>query len=172
MPPAPLVAPPPPPPPPPRPPAPPVVVTGIRAKTLNTLLNYRPNPYQSAQDFRREIFKDILLDGNAFIHFDGTFMYHLPASNVEIIPNSKTFISGYVYGGSTTFRDSEVFYFKDASSDSIYRGASRLQSCLENINILYSMQEFQQKFFDNGTVDIKWRAQLKEQVRKYKGYAE
>ena len=128
------------------------VVTGIRAKTLNTLLNYRPNPYQSAQDFRREIFKDILLDGNAFIHFDGTFMYHLPASNVEIIPNSKTFISGYVYSGSTTFRDSEVFYFKDASSDSIYRGASRLQSCLENINILYSMQEFQQKFFDNGTV--------------------
>lgn len=25
---------------------------------------------------------------------------------------------------------------------------------------------------NDGTVDIKWRAQLKEQVRKYKGYAE
>jgi hypothetical protein len=25
---------------------------------------------------------------------------------------------------------------------------------------------------NDGTVDIKWRAQLKEQVRKYKGYGE
>ena len=56
------------------------VTLGIRQKTLNTLLNSRPNPYQSAQDFRREIFKDLLLEGNAFIHFDGTFMYHLPAT--------------------------------------------------------------------------------------------
>jgi HK97 family phage portal protein len=128
------------------------VVGGIRAKQLNTLLNYRPNPYQSAQDFRRELFKDLLLDGNAFIHFDGVFMYHLPAANVEIQTDAKTYISGYIYSGSTNFNDREVFYFKDASSDSIYRGASRLQSCSENINILYSMQEFQQKFFDNGTV--------------------
>jgi HK97 family phage portal protein len=128
------------------------VVVGIRQKTLNNLLNFRPNPFQSAQDFRRELFKDILLDGNAFIHFDGTFMYHLPAENVEILTDSKTFIRGYRYNGSVLFEEREVFYFKDVSSTSIYRGASRLESCLENINILYSMQEFQQKFFENGTI--------------------
>jgi HK97 family phage portal protein len=128
------------------------VIPGVRGKTLNTLLNYRPNPYQSAQDFRREIFKDLLLDGNAFIHFDGTFMYHLPATNVEILTDPKTFIKGFRYSSTVGFRDTEVFYFKDINSESIYRGASRLASCLENINILFSMQEFQQKFFDNGTV--------------------
>jgi HK97 family phage portal protein len=128
------------------------VVVGIRQKTLNTLLNFRPNPYQSAQDFRREIFKDLLLDGNAFIHFDGTFMYHLPSHNVEILTDTKTYIRGFRYSGEIEFKDTDVFYFKDISSDSIYRGTSRLESCMENINILYSMQEFQQKFFDNGTV--------------------
>jgi HK97 family phage portal protein len=128
------------------------VVNGIRQKTLTTLLNFRPNPYQSALDFRSALFKDILLDGNAFIHFDGTFMYHLPANNVEILSDTRTFIRGFRYNGKIDFAEADVFYFKDINSDSIYRGASRLEACLENISILYSMQEFQQKFFDNGTI--------------------
>jgi HK97 family phage portal protein len=128
------------------------VVNGIRQKTLTTLLNFRPNPYQSAVDFRTALFKDILLDGNAFVHFDGVFMYHLPANNVEILTDSKTYIRGFRYNGKIDFPEGEVFYFKDLSSDSIYRGASRLEACMENISILYSMQEFQQKFFDNGTI--------------------
>ena len=128
------------------------VVVGVRQKTLANLLNFRPNPYQTAQDFRRELFKDLLLDGNAFIHFDGVFMYHLPAENVEILSDAKTFIRGYRYNGNVLFEEREVFYFKDVNSASIYRGASRLEGCIENIGILYSMQEFQQKFFDNGTI--------------------
>ena len=128
------------------------VVSGIRQKTLVNLLNFRPNPYQSAQDFRRELFKDLLLDGNAFIHFDGVFMYHLPAENVEIISDPKTFIRGYRYNGQVLFEERDVFYFKDVSSTSIYRGASRLESCMSNISTLYAMQEFQQKFFENGTI--------------------
>lgn len=128
------------------------VVNGIRQKTLVNLLNFRPNPYQSAQDFRRELFKDLLLDGNAFIHFDGVFMYHLPAENVEILSDPKTFIRGYRYNGQVLFEERDVFYFKDVSSTSIYRGASRLESCMSNISTLYAMQEFQQKFFENGTI--------------------
>lgn len=128
------------------------VVNGIRQKTLTTLLNFRPNPYQSALEFRSELFKDILLEGNAFIHFDGTFMYHLPANNVEILTDARTYIRGFRYNGKIDFVENEAFYFKDVSADSIYRGASRLEACLENISILYSMQEFQQKFFDNGTI--------------------
>jgi len=128
------------------------VVTGVRQKTLNTLLNFRPNPYQSAQDFRASLFTDFVLEGNAFIHFDGTFMYHLPASKVEIMTDEKTFIKGFRYNGMVDFKESEVFYFRDLSSDSIYRGSSRLESADRSINLLYSMQQFQENFFDNGAV--------------------
>lgn len=128
------------------------VVVGVRQKTLNTLLNFRPNPYQSAQDFRRAIFTDYILEGNAFIHFDGTFMYHLPADNVEILTDERTFIRGYRYNGLVDFKESEVFYFRDISSDSIYRGSSRLESAERSVNLLYSMQQFQEQFFDNGAV--------------------
>lgn len=128
------------------------VVAGIRQKTLNTLLNFRPNPYQSAQDFRTALFTDFVLEGNAFVHFDGVFMYHLPADKVEILTDEKTFIKGFRYNGYVDFKESEVFYFRDLSSDSIYRGSSRLQSADRSIKLLYSMQQFQENFFDNGAV--------------------
>ena len=128
------------------------VASGVRQKTLNTLLNFRPNPYQSTQDFRTAVFTDYILEGNAFVHFDGTFMYHLPADSVEILTDSKTFIRGYRYNGAVDFKETEVFYFRDVSSESIYRGASRLQSAERSVNILYSMQQFQEQFFDNGAI--------------------
>jgi len=128
------------------------IMPGMRQKQLATLLNFRPNPYQSAQDFRKNIFTDFILEGNAFIYYDGAFIYHLPASKVEILTDEKTFIKGYRYNGVTTFGEHEVFSFKDISSDSIYRGSSRLESCAKSVKTLYSMQQFQESFFDNGAV--------------------
>lgn len=127
------------------------VRTGMKQKTLNTLLNFRPNPYQSALDFRQNLFTDLIFDGNVFIYFDGAFLYHLPAQNVEILTDEKTFIKGFKYG-ETTFKPDEVFYFKDVSNKSIYRGVSRLTSAVRSIKTLYSMQEFQDSFFKNGAI--------------------
>jgi HK97 family phage portal protein len=125
---------------------------GIKIKTLNTLLNVRPNPYQSIQEFRTNIFTDYLLEGNVFIYYDGAFIYHLPASNVEIIPDEKTFVKGYSYNGQPKFNANEVTHFKDLSGDSIYRGTSRLQAANRNISILYKMLDFQDNFFENGAI--------------------
>ena len=61
------------------------IVNGVRQKTLHNLLNFRPNPYQSIQEFRQAIFTDLILEGNVFIHFDGTFMYHLPSITSPMI---------------------------------------------------------------------------------------
>lgn len=60
---------------------------GIKVKTINNLLNYRVNPYQSVQEFRTNVFTDFILEGNAFIYYDGAFLYHLPAINVEVLPD-------------------------------------------------------------------------------------
>jgi HK97 family phage portal protein len=128
------------------------VVTGIRQKTLNNLLNFKPNPYQSVQEFRQAIFMDLVLEGNVFVYFDGTFMYHLPAQNVQIITDPKTFISGYRYMGTIEFKETDIFHFRDLHSQSIYRGNSRLESAQRSIDVLYAMQDFQEKFFENGAI--------------------
>ena len=128
------------------------VVKGVKTKTLNTLLNYQPNPYQSAQEFRVNIFTDYILEGNIFIYYDGVYLYHLPSSKVDIEPDPKTFIKNYKYNNEIIFKPQEIIHIKDLSSRSIYRGDSRLQSAYRNIQIMYKMQEFQEQFFANGAV--------------------
>lgn len=125
---------------------------GLKVKTLLGLLNARPNPYQSLQEFRTNLFTDFLLEGNAFMYYDGAFLYHLPAASIQIEPDTKTFIAGYKYNGLVDFQPGEVAHFKDLSGTSIYRGNSRLIAADRNIKILYKMQDFQEGFFDNGAV--------------------
>lgn len=128
------------------------VVDGMRQKTLHNLLNFRPNPYQSILEFRKNIFTDFLLEGNVFLYWDGAFLYHLPAENVTIETDSKTFVSRYTYNTEVFFKPEEIIHFKDLSSKSIYRGDTRLQSCDRSIKTLYKMQSFQDGFFENGAV--------------------
>lgn len=128
------------------------VKPGMRQKTLIKLLNFRPNPYQSAQEFRVSMFTDFILEGNVFLYFDGAFLYHLPAINMEIAPDAKTFVKEYTYDSTTKFKPDEIIHFKDLSNDSIYRGSSRLKSATDSINTLYKMQDFQKSFFENGAV--------------------
>lgn len=127
-------------------------VNGIRQKTLNTLLNFAPNPYQSAQDFRTSIFTDFILEGNIFLYYDGVYLYHLPASKVQIETDPKTFVAAYRYNAVTIFKPDEIIHVKDLSSHSVYRGSSRLMSADRNVKILYKMQTFQEQFFENGAV--------------------
>ena len=128
------------------------VSPGMRQKQLATLLNYRPNPFQSAQDFRASIFTDFILEGNIFIYFDGAFLYHLPAANMQILPDDKVFIKGYKYNNMQDFKANEIIHIRDICSSSIYRGTSRLMSANRSIEILYKMHAFQENFFDNGAI--------------------
>ena len=128
------------------------VVQGTRQKGLNNLLNFAPNPHQSAQDFRTNIFTDFILEGNIFMYWDGVHLYHLPASRVIIETDPKTFVSAYRYNATIMFKPQEIIHIKDLSGTSIYRGSSRLQSADRNIKILYKMQQFQEQFFENGAV--------------------
>ena len=125
--------------------------TDIRPKKLDFLLNFKPNPYIDANVFKRNVIMDILIDGNAFIYFDGQYIYNLPAAEVTIISDKKTFVNSYVYG-DVSFTVAEVIHIRENSSKSIYRGDSRILSALGSINALASLVNYQQKFLDNGTI--------------------
>lgn len=125
--------------------------TRIRKKKLTQLLTFRPNPYHSADVFFRNIYTDLILEGDAFMYFDGAFLYNLPALKVEIITDKKTYIKGYRYG-NTSFKTNEIIHIKENSGDSIYQGKSRLDAAKPNINLLMSMNDFQKNFFDNSAI--------------------
>jgi HK97 family phage portal protein len=124
--------------------------TGIKKVTIDKLLNYRPNPYMDISTFRRLILLDFLLDGNAFIHFDGTSLYHIPADRMKIIVDEETYINSYVFDETVTFKANEIIFIKDNNTDSNYRGQSRVNSALNSLYNREAMLNFQKSFFDNG----------------------
>ena len=123
----------------------------IRAKKLETLINHAPNPYQSADTFKRACFVDFLIDGNIFIYYDGASLYHLPAKSVEIVADKKEFVKEYKYD-RVSFKSTEIIHIRDNSADSIFRGTSRLESAYGSIDRLSKMLRFQTNFFKNGAV--------------------
>lgn len=125
--------------------------TRIRKKKLDQLLNFRPNPYHNADVLWRNVYIDLVLEGDAFIFFDGAFLYNIPALDMEIIVDKKTYIKGYKYG-NTDFKPEEIIHIKENSSDNIYTGTSRLDSTVKSMNTLYSMTDYQKNFFDNAAV--------------------
>lgn len=128
------------------------VVQGVRKNKVQNLLNHQANPYQDIDKFRRLIYSDIILEGNAFIYWDGAFIYHLPAQNVKIVSDTKTYVKQYEYSSGTIFKPDEIIHISDNSSTTIYRGSTRLKSIADTIKARQNMVTFQTNFFKNGAV--------------------
>jgi HK97 family phage portal protein len=127
-------------------------VSGVKRKTVETLLNMQPNPYQDLHAFRRNLLMDFLLDGNIFMYYDGAHLYHLPANKMVIEPDTETYISKYTFDGKIDYFPNEIIHVKDNNSQSIYRGASRLRPAIRTMKLMKSMRDFQDNFFNNGAV--------------------
>jgi HK97 family phage portal protein len=143
-------------------------VKGIKAKSLDKLLNIEPNPFQDINTFYRNLVIDYLLDGNIFIYFDGVHMYHLPAANVTIVSDTLTYVKEYTYNNGTTYAPNEIIHIKENSFKSIYRGTPRLKACLRSMRLLDSMRKFQDNFFKNGAIPglvIKTPSSLSQKIK-------
>lgn len=128
------------------------LVPGTKRKTIENLLNYQPNPYQDLHSFRRNVVMDLLLDGNAFIYWDGQYLYQLPAYRVTIKSDPTTYIEKYVFQGTVDYSPNEIIHIKDNSTKSLYRGSSRLRPALRTMKLMKNMRDFQDNFFNNGAV--------------------
>lgn len=149
-----------------------IVEGGGPVKKVDKLINRSPNPFEDRVKFFRRAFLDYLLDGNAFFYYDKTNLYVLPANDVEVIPDPKTFISHYNflirnmqqssvygYGKQTTRQESalkfgtdEIIHIKSDNEDSIYRGSPRLKSIKRLIELYYYLINFQRQFFKNNGI--------------------
>lgn len=130
----------------------PGVVKGLKGSKVARLLNHEPNPFQDISSFRRNIFIDLIVDGNIFIYFDGVHIYHLPASKMTIHSSTSTYVEKYTFEGRVEYYPSEIIHIKENSFDSVYRGTSRLKPALRTMNLTRSMRNFQDNFFKNGAV--------------------
>jgi len=124
---------------------------GMRMSAVKRILNTDPNPFMDISTFRRLLYTDILLNGNAFIYFDGAHLYHVPARGMEILTDTTEYVKGYRYQ-TITYAPDEIVHIKDNAAENIYRGTPRLQPVLLDMQLLMRMMQFQDKFFENGAV--------------------
>jgi HK97 family phage portal protein len=127
------------------------IVKGLKRSKVDLLLNKEPNPFQDISTFKRNLITDYLLDGNIFIYFDGVHLYHIPADNVIIHSDTKTYIEKYTYN-DVDYSPDEIIHVKENSFYSTYRGVSRLKPAVRTMKIIRAMRTFQDNFFNNGAV--------------------
>ena len=141
------------------------------AKKVNRVLNIKPNPFEDRFRFFRRAVLDFMLDGNVFFYYDGQDLYLLPANDVEVVPDPRTFVSHYNYmvsnqqsqdfygfakqtrkSESIQFDPSEIIHVMNENEQSIFRGTSRLKPLLRLIELYYYMINFQRQFFKNNAI--------------------
>lgn len=150
----------------------PLIVEGSSpAKKINKLLNIKPNPFEDRARLFRRAFLDFHLDGNAFFYYDGESLYLLPANDVEVVPDSKTFVSHYNYlvgnqqssdffgyskqtrkAEAIRFEAHEIIHVMNENADSIFRGTSKLKPVIRLMELYYYMINFQRQFFKNNAL--------------------
>ena len=128
------------------------VIDNVRRTRVDLILNKEPNPFQDINTFKRNLIIDLLIDGNIFVYFDGAHMYQLPAHNVTIHSDTKSYIEGYEYDGHIDYSPKEIIHIKENSFKSIYRGVPRLKLAYRTMYLLDNMRKFQDNFFKNGAV--------------------
>ena len=128
------------------------VIDNIRRTRVDLVLNKEPNPFQDVNTFKRNLIIDLLIDGNIFVYFDGAHMYQLPAHNVTIHSDTKTYIEKFEYDGHIDYSPREIIHIKENSFQSLYRGVPRLKPAYRTMYLLDNMRKFQDNFFKNGAV--------------------
>lgn len=129
--------------------------TGVRKDQLQKLLNVQPNPYMDISMFRRLVFMDLIMEGAAFIYWDGAGLYPLPASQMQVVMDKKKFINKFVFAGQDEYRPDQIIFIKDNAyyGDTVFTsGYSRLAASLDSIKRLRKLAKFKEKFYDNGAV--------------------
>ncbi len=128
------------------------IIKQIRRSKVDLLLNKEPNPYQDINAFKRNLIIDLLIDGNIFVYFDGAHLYHLPAENMSIETDERSYVNKYTFDHQIDYSPKEIIHIKENSFNSIYRGVPRLKPAWRTMQLLGSMRRFQDNFFKNGAV--------------------
>ena len=87
---------------------------------IDNLLNNRTNPFEDNTRLFRRAYLDFIIEGNTFFYYDDTWLYVLPAGDVEIIADENKFVRKYVYTPTSqnvsTNRDGRVIFFNSPTT--------------------------------------------------------
>lgn len=123
------------------------------------LLHDQANEWTSASDFREQLTRDALLNGNgyAFINRnDGrpVELIRLPPENMSVASDTLTTEPSYIFtdpdtGAKRTYPREDILHVRAPSLDGV-SGVSPIQSCREAIGLALVLEQYAARLFGNG----------------------
>jgi len=106
----------------------------------------QPNPYQSMADILTLYFQSYFLTGNAYLTFEKVGINYegwvLNPSQMQVVPDEKKFINGYLYAEQYTYKTNEILHYKNSTIGNPYYGVSFLTSLIDPLLLeSYSISE-------------------------------
>lgn len=136
--------------------APEIIKTVVTSKRRPLLKAFeRPNPWMSTLDLLESIFAFLLLDGNAFFHYNeenGEIWPMLPGA-VSIKKDPDLYIKGYIYnpfGIPVELNREDVFHIKMFNPFEGYFGMSPVMAVLDDLELDASTKKYLKAFFRQG----------------------
>jgi len=110
-----------------------------------------PNPYFSWNELIQLVIQGMLLGGNGYLTFEvvkGQLeSWFLVGSQVDVVPDPKKFLTGYIYNDEIPYKPSEIIHFKTPSLNNVYYGVSPVASLLDTLELeAYAIEELKEMY--------------------------
>ena len=115
----------------------------------------KPNDQYDRHRFITNLIVDLVVEGNAFIYIDSDGLYHLPSRYVVVIEDKLNFVRGYKYtanGANKTISADNIIHVRLPNNKSVYRGASRIDSIINELTVYKPRLLYQNDFFNNSAL--------------------
>lgn len=123
---------------------------------IDSLLVYKPNPYQDANSMWRLVLTDYWMSGRGFLYWDGQALYHMPENEVTVFAGTNSIVEKYEFQ-DRVLKPNQVIFFKDNSylagvGASAISANSRYKASENDIIRKSKLSQFKEKYLDNGTM--------------------
>jgi len=127
----------------------------INDKKINDWVK-QPNPFMSWATLFQLYFQSYLVTGNAYLTFEkvgiGYESWVLDPTKTEVVPDTRKYISGYIFDSQISYRASEVIFMKNGDITNGYYGLSPIASLIDMLSIEGYAVDDLKDFYSNSMI--------------------
>jgi len=116
----------------------------------------QPNPFQPMSEIIYTYIISHLINGNAYLTYERVGRHIeswiLNPLYVQIVPDEKRYISGFIYKNQIAFKTDEVLFFKNPSLDNMWYGVSYLSPLLDMLKLESFSIEDLKEFYEHSLI--------------------
>jgi HK97 family phage portal protein len=116
----------------------------------------QPNPFLSMSELIYIYIQSYLLGGNAYLTFEkvgkNIESWVLDPTKMQVVPDPKKYISGYLFDDTIAYKPEEVIAFKNLTPANLYYGVSYIKPLVDMLSIESYGVEYLKSYYSNSLI--------------------